>query len=38
MVQLLKIREQFYRYVGKYEVFVMAAVRFIIAFYGISHD
>ncbi|MCD8365581.1 MAG: hypothetical protein LUC83_07190 [Clostridiales bacterium] len=32
MVQLLKMREQFYRFVGRYEVYVLAAVRFVIAF------
>lgn len=32
MVQLLKIKEQFYQFVGQHEIFVMAAIRFVIAF------
>ncbi|MCD8152066.1 MAG: hypothetical protein LUD71_03120 [Clostridiales bacterium] len=32
MVQLLKMKERFYRFVGRYEIYVMAAVRFVIAF------
>lgn len=32
MVQLLKIKEQIYRFVSRYEIFVMAAIRFLIAF------
>lgn len=36
MVQLLKIREQIYRFVGRFEIFVLAAVRFAIAFAAFS--
>lgn len=32
MVQLLKIKEYIYRFVGKYEIYVMAVFRFLVAF------
>ena len=32
MVQLLKIRERFFQFVGHFEIYVMAAVRFVIAY------
>lgn len=32
MVQLLKIKEQIYQFVGRFEIYVMAAIRFVIAF------
>ncbi len=36
MVRFLKIRERFFRFVGRYEMYVMAAVRFVIAFAAFS--
>ncbi|MCD8230427.1 MAG: hypothetical protein LUD14_01145 [Clostridiales bacterium] len=36
MVQLLKIREQIFRFVGRFEVYVMAGVRFVIAYAAFS--
>ncbi|MCD8217075.1 MAG: hypothetical protein LUD01_03350 [Clostridiales bacterium] len=36
MVQLLKIREQIYRFVGRFEIYILAAVRFAIAFAAFS--
>ncbi len=36
MVQLLKVRERFFRFVGRYEFYVMAVVRFVIAFAAFS--
>ncbi|MCD7982533.1 MAG: hypothetical protein LUF32_09585 [Clostridiales bacterium] len=36
MIQLLKLRERFFRFVGRYEFYVMAAVRFVIAFAAFS--
>lgn len=32
MVQLLKIKEQIYRFVGHFEIYVVALIRFVIAF------
>lgn len=32
MIQLLRLKEFFYRFVGQYEIYVLAAVRFVIAF------
>lgn len=32
MVQLLKVREQIFRFVGRFEIFVMAGIRFVIAY------
>ncbi len=32
MVQLLKIRDQIYRFVGRFEIYVLAVVRFVIAY------
>lgn len=36
MVQLLKFKERFFQFVGRFEVYVMAAVRFVIAFVSFS--
>lgn len=32
MVQLLKLKEQIFQFVGRYEIYVMAALRFVISF------
>lgn len=36
MVQLLKIKEYIYRFVGKYEIFVVAIGRFLVAFFAFT--
>ncbi|MCC8028944.1 MAG: hypothetical protein LIO75_03970 [Lachnospiraceae bacterium] len=36
MVRFLKIRERIFRFIGRYEIYVMAAVRFVIAFAAFS--
>ena len=36
MVQLLKFKERFFQFVGRFEIYVMAAVRFVIAFAAFS--
>lgn len=36
MVQLLKIKEYIYRFVGKYEIFVIAIGRFLAAFFAFT--
>ena len=36
MVQLLKFKERFFQFVGRFEIYVMAAVRFGIAFAAFS--
>jgi hypothetical protein len=36
MVQLLKIKEQIYRFVGRFEIYVLALIRFVIAFMAFS--
>ncbi len=36
MVQLLKMKERFFQFVGRFEVYVMAAVRFVIAYVSFS--
>ena len=38
MVQLLKFKERFFQFVGRFEIYVMAAVRFVIAFCGLFPD
>ena len=32
MVQLLKIKEHIYRFIGKYEIYTIAVFRFLVAF------
>ena len=36
MVQLLKIKEHIYRFIGKYEIYAMAVFRFLVAFLAFS--
>lgn len=36
MVQLLKIKEYIYRFIGKYEIYVVAVLRFLVAFFAFS--
>lgn len=36
MVQLLKMKERFFQFVGRFEIYVMAAVRFVIAYISFS--
>lgn len=36
MVQLLKMKERFYQFIGRFEIYVMAAVRFVVAYVAFS--
>lgn len=36
MVQLLKMKERFYQFIGRFEIYVMAAVRFVVAYMAFS--